>query len=622
MLEVQRERENAALCRGDGRSARPHEASSRLTRWHCFIGILAVAAPLVVAFHGRDCVTRWNNLRGRWVAARAQGMIDEGRTEAAIGVLLDAFERAPKEPAVVRTLAIASSLKHPEQAKYLFEQLDHLQAATSEDHTRLAGVLARLNDRTGAAALFAQGAEAGARDLDYWLAKGDFSASVGLAGQARAEYETALTLSPHDPSAAIGLGRLLSSSADSALAADGLDILLRELQQAITQRDIKRRDSAFRAIAPLSIPSVPQRALLAHIIGSMPVKPLELSVLAELMRHPLLPDEPQRLLRADGLRSSIYTRRPHSADTKLATVEVLQAHGEHRIVVEWLPSVGAEMGARLYARRIDSLLALGRTDEAERMVRSPVSPIASSTRNLLLALIELRSSEGKSPGAKAHLAAAMAGATDEGRQSTFMAIGRVALEYGFDSIAVSAFGTAMEFPFGQYLPLDDFVLAARRARVPAQDVLRALQARELIDRWNLDLQKHACYFRLLLATDLEKTGDAIRRLTLLLPDDPCFRLLSALALFRAGDYSRAADILVPLPEHRWHQGEVAVITAIFTAAGNIDQAEKLLGTVHGTGMFAEESALIRAPRTLSSLVVGPRIPSRTLGGLRFLDDKD
>ena len=585
------------------------------------IAITAIVIAVVAVMHGQEWVTQMKNLRGRWVAAKAQRMIDEGRHEAAVAVMLDAFERSPDEPVVVRTLAIAAAGKHPEQAKYLFERLDRLEAATPDDHTRLAKVLSLLNDKSGADALLRKTSSARSADIGFWRTRGELDASAGRVRESQAAYEKALTLSPDDADAAIGLGTLLASSSDPARVAQGVDILLAELQRAVEGRRSKSGNRALESLSYLPIPYTSQRVRLARIIEQMPVKTLGQSVLASIMNRPLILSDEQKIQRADEIRSVIYGHRALSIEAKEEAVATLQAHGEHGIVLEWLSSRHGDTGPRLYAQRIDSLMATGRWREAADMAGRAESPLGDATRKLLLALIHLRQSGGSAPDAEPLLTEALARASEEGRQSTFVAIGDVAREYGLHKIAFVALGHALECPFSQHLPLDDYVLSARRAHVSAAAVLHALSMRALIDRWNLDLQKHLCYLRLLLGTDIERAANDVSFLSNVLPEDPYIHFLSALASYRLCDFEGAADKLVPLPAHRWHQGEAAVIAAILTSAGRIDQADKLLGCINGTGMFAEESRLLSAPRTLASIMPGPRLRTVDPGGIRYVDDK-
>ena len=590
--------------------------------WQWLIGITASVAAVLTVMHGPQWVIGVNNLRGRWTASKAQRMIDEGRPEAAVALMINAFERSPDEPTVVRTLAVAAAENHPEEAKYLFERLDRLDAATPDDHIRLARVLSRLNDKSGALALLGKTSPAGDHDRDFWLAHGDVDASAGRIHESQADYAKVLKLSPDDAEAAVGLGRLLASSSDPARAAEGIDLLLDELQKSLEAGHFARRAIAFQALSRLPIERVYQRERLAHILGRIPEKTLGQSVLRTIMAYPVLLTDEQRINRAGDIEAVIHSSRAQSIDDSAEAMAILQAHGENGVVVRSVPAWGNETGPLLYAMRIDSLMALERWDDARKMAARPGAPLSESTRKILLALIRLRQTGGKAPDAATLLAEATAKATSEGRQSTFMAIGKIALEHRLDAIAVSAFGAAMEFPFSEHLPLNDYVLASRRAHASAGDVLRALSTRELIDRWNLDLQKHVCYFRLLLATDIEMTAGRVDQLNRLLPEDPYIRFLGALASFRLGDFNAAADKLVPLPVHRWHQGEAAVMASIFTAAGRFDQAGKLLPRINGTGMFAEETQLLSAPRTLASILpgIGAGLPSDR--SLRFLDDKE
>jgi tetratricopeptide (TPR) repeat protein len=411
MLNLQRERERAASSRADKVKDTAPFRISLPPWWQPAIAITAVVIAVLAVMHGQEWVTQMKNLRGRWVAVRAQRMIDEGRHDAAVAVMLDAFERSPDEPVVVRTLAIAAAAKHPEQAKYLFERLDRLEAATADDHIRLAKVMSLLNDKSGADALLRKTSYASSADIGFWRTRGEVDASAGRVRESQAAYEKALTLSPGDADASIGLGTLLASSSDRARVAQGVDILLAELHQAVEARRSKSVTRALESLSFLPIPYTSQRVRLARIIEQMPVKTLGQSVLGRLMDHPFILSDEQRIQRADEIRPVIYGHRALSVDAKEEAVAILQAHGEHGIVLEWLSSGHGDIGPRLYAQRIDSLMATARWREAADLAGRAESPLGDATRKLLLALIHLRQSGGKAPDAEPLLAEALARAS-------------------------------------------------------------------------------------------------------------------------------------------------------------------------------------------------------------------
>jgi hypothetical protein len=76
------------------------------------------------------------------------------------------------------------------------------------------------------------------------------------------------------------------------------------------------------------------------------------------------------------------------------------------------------------------------------------------------------------------------------------------------------------------------------------------------------------------------------------PQNVYLRFLEALALHKTGaNAGEAASLLVPLPRHRWHQGEAAVIASILASSGQIDRSAPLAAQIDATQLFAEENAL-------------------------------
>ena len=76
------------------------------------------------------------------------------------------------------------------------------------------------------------------------------------------------------------------------------------------------------------------------------------------------------------------------------------------------------------------------------------------------------------------------------------------------------------------------------------------------------------------------------------PQNVYLRFLEALAMHKTGaNASDAASLLVPLPRHRWHQGEAAVIASILASSGQIDRSAPLAAQIDPAQLFAEEKSL-------------------------------
>ena len=63
----------------------------------------------------------------------------------------------------------------------------------------------------------------------------------------------------------------------------------------------------------------------------------------------------------------------------------------------------------------------------------------------------------------------------------------------------------------------------------------------------------------------------------------------------------AAQYLMPLPQHAWHQGEAAVIASVMASAGQFDRSAGLIQKIDFSRLFQEERALIEPWRTRLAL---------------------
>ena len=75
------------------------------------------------------------------------------------------------------------------------------------------------------------------------------------------------------------------------------------------------------------------------------------------------------------------------------------------------------------------------------------------------------------------------------------------------------------------------------------------------------------------------------------PGNVYLRFLEAFALHQQGNHSDAASLLIPLPQHRWHQGEAAVLASIIASAGKIDHSSSLIQQIDPSQLFPEEHTM-------------------------------
>ncbi len=567
-------------------------------RW--FIVSIAVIAPALTFLFSaqlRDGHDHW--LSQRDVAA-ARVFNAGGERGRALSRLINAFERTPQNPSVLRELALATATDHPEYAKPLCERLSILGAATHADKITHARVLARLNDNAGATALLFESRNDTSRGISFWQARGDIATAAGRITEARTAYLQALAISPSDTASLLGLARAAAASSDPAQHGDAAERLITHFECSLDDLSAAQREDGLAALATLRIEDGSLRSRFSRLLHRLPRQTLVHCVTDTLLQLPPGSSPEQTARSSAAVASLLDGHRLVPADQRRAITAILLAHDEHENLIRWLPIQTAMLDAVLFSHRIDALMALGRWREAATMAARLDAPVPPASRHLLQALVLLTNPD-RTPtatlGAADLLKRALVEASVEGRQGAYVAIGHIALDFALHDIAADAFARALDLPFGRHLPLDAFILASRRAARPLDEILQQLDQRALTDRTNLDLQMHTAYLRLLTGDRIETTAQALEQICKRLPHDSRARFLHAFALHRLGDFAGALAKLTPFPNHRWHHGEAAVIAAILAASGDILQATRIAANVTtAKTLFPEEAAMMSAIR--------------------------
>jgi hypothetical protein len=112
---------------------------------------------------------------------------------------------------------------------------------------------------------------------------------------------------------------------------------------------------------------------------------------------------------------------------------------------------------------------------------------------------------------------------------------------------------------------------------------------------------------------MERAALDLARLKKDLPNDPFVKFLNGFMGYRLGDYTSAVHSLVPMPAHRWQQGETIVIATILASGGKTREAAKLAERITGQGVFPEERRMLEGwksrteldPGLLSSVTLQP-----------------
>ncbi|MDB6004657.1 MAG: hypothetical protein JWR15_1644, partial [Prosthecobacter sp.] len=99
------------------------------------------------------------------------------------------------------------------------------------------------------------------------------------------------------------------------------------------------------------------------------------------------------------------------------------------------------------------------------------------------------------------------------------------------------------------------------------------------------------YLSLLTGEKVDSMRAVIRSRRQATPENVYLRFLEAFALHQQGSHFEAAGLLIPLPQHRWHQGEAAVVASIIASAGKIDRSSALIQQIDPAQLLPEEHTL-------------------------------
>lgn len=574
---------------------RPH--TFEVPKWwlplrHALVS-LAVIMPVLTFKYGAAWKAALHSRQGQALVADALEKTKPGQEERLVSQLTPALSQHPKEPSVLRTLAWAAADSFPQQAKTLFYRLIDLGAANATDELRLAQLLGDLGDTTAGQELFAKVLEREPENVKAWVLCGDAARKAGDFVKAQAAYLRAQQLAPDDLDAIIGLGETLRRSADPVAHSQGCGVVLEQLAQAVKSQDKERALRLARVLIDLDVVDMSQREKLAALLSKLPESSAELKLAAVEFSFPAgLADDAlhTKHQRWSAVLANISSLEPENLPAALGW---LQKTGDHEFVLEWATSDKAVTHADVFQVRLFSLLATSQVQEAAGLAALPAAPLRSTSPALLRALEVFRTSRTEFQARENLLEALEKAAVEKSAAGSF-GVGMVALEMHQDAVAEQALRKALEHDQAAelLLPVEPYILAARRAGVDVTSILELLVRCEDRQPQNLSVRKEAAYARLLKGEKLDQTAALVGHLQEALPNDAYLRFLNSFARYRQGDFVGALSGLVPLPRYRWHQGEAAVIASILASAGRFQEATALASSVTGGGLFNEERQIL------------------------------
>lgn len=521
--------------------------------------------------------------------AEVRRCLVEGHSRSGIASLKSAIEASPGDAKLLRALAALAADAAPAEARRAYHKLNSLGLATPADSAGHAALLARLHDFTGAKAILsnlpkeAQSIpQAQFAWLAVWREAGDFTAAATA-------LEKLLESSSDEASLAVDLLRRASNA-----PADTRHRIEASLVRSLAHMMNAGRAQDVLAMAPmltgLPVSHNVHRMHLGQILRNLPGQSVEHRLAAVRFGYPVeLPSTDEVQLRSD-YQNEIAWSGGLSAEEKDRVAGWLQGQSEHRMVIALISAREAVTEPQLFARRFESLLEEGLWREAGAMVADPESPPLPHSRILSQTLATLHQRASRQFAVEMLLSEAITATREENRPLDCYAVGVAALDHHLPTLAATAFATALDISKDRSKTMRAILRSARPGRLPLNTFLRSLIGSPAMH--DDSIQEQLIYLSLLADQKTDAMLAIVRNRRQLEPQNVYLRFLEALALHKTGaSAGEAASLLVPLPRHRWHQGEAAVIASILASSGQIDRSAPLAAQIDPNQLLTEEKAL-------------------------------
>lgn len=561
-------------------------------KWQRAAAVAALILPFITLQIAPDARRLAKGARTEWTAWRAASLIREGRSDEAISELIRVCDACEPRPSVIRGLAWAGAEDFPAQASVFFKDLEALGRAGRDERLMRAHLLLRLGDAEGAARIFEGMAAAHVEDPVFWRSWGAACLARGHQKEAVRAFRRVMQIVPHDSQAALALAGILSRSRAAADTEEAASLLLGQLRRAVGARFTREAHGIAAMIQHL--PGLPERhrGEFARLLEGMPDPEIGHRLAAILHSYPSEPGAEEAARRRAALRDLIKHAATSDDAERLAMARCLQQQAEHALVLEWITPADATARDDMGDVRMRSLIALGLWREGARLLEEGRGVQVIRSAALAKALIVMRSGGQPRRVIESLLTQALAQAERDKTADELVAVAFAALDHDLSRVASRAFAGAVSASPRHGALVGELFSAARRAGEPASALVESLSVAKSLPDAPPEIRKRAAYVRLLSGSESEVTALEIVRLREARPDEAYLQFLDAFAHFRLGDYAGAAQVLLPLPRYRWHQGEIAVMAAILSAAGKTSQAAALLASLDTTHLFPEERRLI------------------------------
>ncbi len=555
---------------------------------------LIVAISLIV-----PAVVLWRTYsihRASEQAARSSLMSPANRAHMQAERLRAALIDHPDNGDLLRQLAAVCADVSPAEARRCYNRLDELKLTVDKDRAGHATLLAGLHDLTGARAILNQCSPEAADTtenrlawLELWKESADFASASkvlhDLASSGQAAIDSAIDLAE----AASGS----STNGRSAVPLEVTEAIQSDLLQIISQYITTNR-TGLLAVYDQRIAALPWSAARARLAAAKALQALPGATAAHQMAavrlaHPLHLSEANHQELLQDWRAEIVNAGGLSAAEKAGVAAYLHAQHEHGLVTELIAEREAVSEPALYEARMKSLLELGLWRDAGSLASSPLAPALPRARSLVQSLVVLHR-----PGPRTCLAERMlTDALIESREQSYAAAcystGCAALDHSLPLLASQAFAAAVDLSADRSSMMDSVIGTAQKRGLGISVLLRAMDGGAAFA--DDSVQNQVIYLHLLVGRDMDLMRSVIESRRAAHPEDTYLRFLDAFSRHQRGELAQAARLLVPLPAHRWRQGEAAVLGAIIAGGGGAGQSAGLLSRIDVTATFPEERAL-------------------------------
>jgi hypothetical protein len=550
-----------------------------------------------------------NDVHHDWSAnpmQEVQRSLQSGQQRTALASLKAEAERTPQNPEILRALAALAAECSPADARRCYHKLNALGLTTDADCAGHAALLAKLHDFTGAKAVLSNISKASQTMpqaqyawLAIWREAGDFAAAAET-------MEKLTATAPCDVEIALDLVRQASAAKTAPEVLHRIEgSLLNSLRRWMSTGRAQDVLALAAQIAALPVSSPTHRTQMAQILRNLPGTPVHHRLAAVRFAFPnTLSTADQQQLRTD-YQNEIAWSGGLSAEEKDRAAAYLQSQSEHAVVTTLISAREALTEPQLYSRRFDSLLELGNWREAGAMNASHEAPLLPHSRTLAQALATLQSRTKRNSAVEVLLHEALAASQRENRALDCYATGCAALDHALPNLAATAFATALDISKDRAKTMQSILRSSRQGRLPLDTFMRSLIGSPAMQ--DESIQESLIYLSLLTGQKVDNLLAIVRNRRQITPDNVYLRFLEAFALHQLGSHSDAASLLIPLPQHRWHQGEAAVLASIIAAAGKIDRSSALIQQIDPSQLLPEERTLFEPWR--SRLNLGPGLVS-------------